>query len=520
MLRLYNTLSRSIEDFTSIQPEAVGMYSCGPTVYDYQHIGHMRRYVGDDILIRVLKANGYKVKHVMNITDVGHLVSDEDTGEDKMEKGARKYGLSVWDIAKKFEQQFLDSIDAVGVKRPNPIMRATDYIPEQIALIKILEKKGFTYKIEDGIYFDTSKFPDYFRLSGQNPDELKKGARVEFVEGKKNVADFALWKFSYPRGVSREEYASSFDKTQDGSSFQTRQMEWESPWGLGFPGWHIECSAMSMKALGNHFDIHTGGIDHINIHHSNEIAQSEAATGEKFVNYWVHHNFLVVDGEKMSKSLGNFYTVQDVIDKGYDSLALRYLYLQTHYRQEMNFTWEALDGAQTAYTKLLHVIVTEDEGSQKDSLSRLDPAPSVDSGAKRALGQNDKVLIPNNEYEKRFLESLSDDLNTPKALGILWELVKSDLAREEKLESLKKFDDILGLELFARATQSALASQNIKIPEEVEKLLKKREIARKAKDWEASDTLRQQIEDLGFMIQDSKDGAKVKALSEVQLRSI
>jgi len=238
MLHIYNTLSHSVEDFVSIKPNFVGMYSCGPTVYDYQHIGHMRRYTMDDILVRVLKAQGYDVKHVMNITDVGHLVSDEDTGEDKMEKGAKKYGMSVWDIAKKFEQQFFESLDSLGINHADEIMHATDYIKEQISLIEELEKKGYTYKIDDGIYFDTSKFPDYFKLSRQNPDELKKGARVEFVEGKKNAADFALWKFS-PVG-------------------EKRQMEWESPWGMGFPGWHIECSAMSMKALGDHFDIHTG----------------------------------------------------------------------------------------------------------------------------------------------------------------------------------------------------------------------------------------------------------------------
>jgi cysteinyl-tRNA synthetase len=481
MLRIYNTLSRSVEEFEPMDKIGlkVGMYSCGPTVYDYQHIGHMRRYVGDDILVRVLKSNGYEVKHVMNITDVGHLVSDEDTGEDKMEKGARKYGLSVWDIAKKFEQQFFDSLDSLGIKHADPIMHATDYIPEQIALIKTLEEKGYTYKIDDGIYFDTSKFPDYFALSRQNPEELKKGARVEFVEGKKNPADFALWKFS---------------PEEDGLK---RQMEWDSPWGIGFPGWHIECSAMSMKALGPHFDIHTGGIDHINIHHSNEIAQSECATGEKFVNYWVHHNFLIVNGEKMSKSLGNFYTVQDVMDKGFDPLSLRYLYLQTHYRQEMNFTWESLEAAQTAYNKLIREV---ELNSEAYSSSEAEPNREFSS----------RLRSNNSQFETRFFEALNDDLNTAKALSIVWELVKSDLDPKEKLQSLKKFDEVLGLQLFTNVKREVLS---VNIPEEVMDFVKEREGFRKAGDWEASDELRKKIYDLGFTIEDSKDGPRVKKLS-------
>lgn len=452
MLRIYNTLSRSVEEFIPIQQLKVGMYSCGPTVYDYQHIGHMRRYTMDDILVRVLKASGYAVKHVMNITDVGHLVSDEDTGEDKMEKGARKYGLSVWEIAKKFEQQFFDSLDKLGIAHADEIMHATDYIEEQISLIKTLEEKGHTYTIADGIYFDTSKFADYFKLSRQNPEELKKGARVEFVEGKKNAADFALWKFS--------------------PADEKRQMEWESPWGIGFPGWHIECSAMSMKALGNHFDIHTGGIDHIAIHHSNEIAQSECATGEKFVNYWVHHNFLVVEGEKMSKSLGNFYTVQDVMDKGYDPLSLRYLYLQTHYRQEMNFTWEALDGAQSALVKLRNNVTDND------------------------------ATAPNIAWMGKFMDALSDDLNTAKALSIVWEMVKDEnLLEGEKKGTLLEMDKMLGLDVSKK--------EIIDIPEEIQNLVNEREAFRKAGDWGASDEVRQKILDLGFKIEDSKNGPKV-----------
>jgi len=455
MLRLYNTLSRKVEEFKPLNPPLVTIYSCGPTVYDYQHIGHMRRYVGDDILVRVLKANGYEVHHVMNITDVGHLVSDADLGEDKMEKGAKKYGQSVWEIAKKFEQQFKDSSKALNIDLPKDLMHATDYIKEQIELIQTLEKKGYTYKTSDGIYFDTSKFTDYFKLSRQNPKKLMAGARVEMGE-KKNISDFALWKFS-PKN-------------------EKRQMEWESPWGIGFPGWHIECSAMSMQALGDTIDIHTGGIDHINIHHSNEIAQSECATGQQFVRYWVHHNFLVVGGEKMSKSLGNFYTVQDLEKKGYDPLSLRYLYLQTHYRQEMNFTWEALDAAQTAYNRLLTEVL---------SLTSL----SSNIGCA--------------EFEQNFLDAVNDDMNMSKALSIVWELLKSSYPDSAKRASLSKMDKILGLELFTNK------KEEIYVPDIVQNYVKERETFRKAGDWETSDEIRKKIEDLGFLIEDSKEGSRV-----------
>ncbi len=451
-MKLYNTLSRSIEEFVPQKLLSVGMYSCGPTVYDYQHIGHMRRYVGDDILVRVLQVNGFQVHHVMNITDVGHLVSDSDTGEDKMEKGAKKFGKSVWEIAKMFEQQFLESCHELGIRLPKELMHATKYIKEQISLVEILEKKGCTYRLEDGIYFDTSKFANYFALSRQNPEELKKGARVDFIEGKRNVSDFALWKFS-PEN-------------------EKRQMEWESPWGTGFPGWHIECSAMSMKALGETLDIHTGGIDHIAIHHTNEIAQSESATGKKFVNFWVHHNFLVVEGIKMSKSLGNFITVQELIEKGYDPLALRYLYLQTHYRQEMNFTWEALDGSTVSLKKL------------RGHFSQNTPTSA------------------NLSWMEKFMSALNDDLSTPKALGVAWEMVKADFSSGEKNATLLEMDKILGLGLDRKADA-------VSIPQVILNLVKQRDTFRKAGDWVTSDELRKKIEDLGFMLEDNKEGSRI-----------
>lgn len=458
-MKIYNTLSRIVEEFDPINPPKVGIYSCGPTVYDYQHIGHMRRYVGDDILIRVLKHNNFDVHHAMNITDVGHLVSDSDTGEDKMEKGAKKFGLSVWDIAKKFEAQFKDSCSLLNIELPKDLMHATEYIQEQIELIKKLEEKGITYKTSDGIYFDTSKFPDYFKLSRQNPEDLKAGARVEFDDEKKNVSDFALWKFSYPNG-------RSFDSAQDDIALK-RQMEWDSPWGLGFPGWHIECSAMSMKALGESFDIHTGGIDHINIHHTNEIAQAEAATGKPFVGYWVHHAFLTVEGEKMSKSIGNTYTVEDVKEKGFDPMSLRYLYLQTHYRQEMNFTWQALNAAQTALIKLRRRYLESSEGD---------------------------IEIPG-EFET----AINEDLNLPKALSVVWENIDS-----LNKSSLDMIDSIFGLGL------ATYKEEEIEVPQEIIKLASKREEFRKSGNYEESDKIRDQVQKKGFLIEDSADGIKIR----------
>lgn len=458
-MKIYNTLSRSVEEFVPINPPNVGIYSCGPTVYDYQHIGHMRRYVGDDILIRVLKFNDFQVHHAMNITDVGHLVSDGDSGEDKMEKGAKKFGLSVWDIAKKFEQQFKDSCALLNISLPTDLMHATDYIPEQIDLVKKLEEKGFTYKTSDGIYFDTSKFPDYFKLSRQNPEDLKGGIRVDLGD-KKNVSDFALWKFSYEGG-------RSFDSAQDAVSSK-RQMEWDSPWGKGFPGWHIECSAMSMKAIGPKLDIHTGGIDHINIHHTNEIAQSECATDEApFSKYWVHHAFLTVEGEKMSKSIGNIFTVEDVKNKGFDPMSLRYLYLQTHYRQEMNFTWESLEASQTALNKLRR---------------------------KYLEAGNGEIVLPG-----EFADAINDDMNLPKALSVVWENID-----ELNKETLDVIDGVLGLQL------SSYKEEEIEIPENVKELVSKREELRKSGNWDEADEVRNQIKELGYVIEDGKDGLKVR----------
>lgn len=475
-MKLYNTLSRSIEDFVPLNPPKVGIYTCGPTVYDFAHIGHMRKYVGDDILVRILRSLKYDVKHVMNITDVGHLTSDSDFGEDKMEKGARKYKMSVWEIAKKFEQQFFSSARAMNIKKPDVIMNATDYITDQIGLISVLEQKKFTYLIPgDGVYFDTSKFPNYFALSHQTSEELKAGARVEMIQGKRNASDFALWKLSYPNG-------RSFDSAQDDPASR-RQMEWESPWGVGFPGWHIECSAMSMKELGVSFDIHTGGIDHIPIHHTNEIAQSEAATGRPFVKYWVHHAFLLVEGEKMSKSLGNIYTVDDIVAKGYSAMALRYLFLTTHYRQEMNFTFQALEAAGTALSRLISDMESWDE----------------------------QVLV-SEEYKKLFMDAVTDDMNLPRAIAVFWEMTKSDLPSSTKMATLLEFDDILGLGI-SYSRKELIGKKNEKIPNIVMQLVRERELSRAKKDYEKADILRNRIKKMGYEIIDGDNcAAKIRKI--------
>ncbi|MGH9858235.1 MAG: cysteine--tRNA ligase, partial [Acidobacteriota bacterium] len=380
MLKLYNSLSRKNEDFKPIHPLQVGMYTCGPTVYSFAHIGNFRTYTSADILLRVLQYNGYDVTYIMNLTDVGHLTGDNlgdaDLGEDRMEKAAKKEGKTAWEVAKFYTDVFLQDYEKLNLQKPQKFAKATDHIKEQIDLVKRLEAKGFTYKTSDGIYFDTAKFPHYGELS--NLDQIKAGARVEINIEKKNQRDFALWKFSD-------------DDTR-------RQMEWKSPWGKGFPGWHIECSAMSMKYLGESFDIHTGGTDLRETHHPNEIAQAEAVTGKQFVKYWMHGAFILVNGERMSKSKGNLYTLYDLEKENYDALALRYLYLQTHYRQEMNFSFQSLDAAQNAFKKLV-MEISRWEDPLFDSPLRQSFAGQA------AKGSVDVVK----DFEERFLKAINDD---------------------------------------------------------------------------------------------------------------
>lgn len=460
MLKLYNTLSRRIEDFVPLTPGKVGMYTCGPTVYDYTHIGHLRKYINDDILKKVLRANGFEVHHVMNITDVGHLTSDSDTGEDKMEKGASETGRTVWEVAKFYEDYFFKSVNTVNIERADIVCRATEHISKQIKLIEALEKNGLIYITSHAVYFDVTKFPNYGQLSGQKLEDKEIGARSDvFIDkSKKHPADFALWFFTV-------------------GHFKDHTMKWSSPWGEGFPGWHIECSAMSMEYLGDSFDIHTGGIDHIPVHHENEIAQSEGATGKQFVKYWVHHDFVNIDREKMSKSKKNFLKVEEIQGQGFDPLALRYLYLTAHYRSEIAFSFDSLTASYAALNKLIDEI--------------------------RLWDQPEGVV---GEYWQKFIEAANEDLNIPKALAVVWEMVKSDIPTSKKSATLLEIDKILGLGL------SDYIGKKVEVPEEVQKLIDARENARKQKDFKKSDELRNEIKKLGYDLEDLAAGYKIKQL--------
>lgn len=473
-MQLYNTLTRRKEKFAPHHPPQVGLYACGLTVYDYTHLGHLRKYTMDDVLIRALEHEGYEVTHVQNVTDVGHLASDADTGQDKLEKGAQKYGSTVKAIARKFEDYFYRSMDLMGNKRPDIICRATEHIDEMMTLVKKLEKKGFAYQIDgDGIYFDTSQLDDYGQLANLDAAGLEEGARVAKVEGKRNPTDFALWKFE-----------------REG---ENRAMSWPSPWGdKTFPGWHIECSAMSMKYLGPQFDIHTGGIDHISVHHPNEIAQSESATGKKpFVKYWIHHNHLMVEGEKMSKSKGNFYTIDDVVERGFEPEALRLLFLNAHYRTQQNFTWDSLAASQKSWDKLKKLLPEWKQSAVKSE--------GGENWLERSLG--DKA----SQYQSEFFTTLVQDLNTPEALAVLWQVVDSDLPPSERLSLLLDFDQVLGLNLSTIKDADLFSA-----PPAVQPLLAKRKKARAAKNWDEADQLRQEIAEQGFEVIDSEQGQVVR----------
>lgn len=457
-------MSRSIETFKPINKGKVSIYTCGPTVYHFAHIGNLRTYVSQDIMKRMFLANGYKVKHIMNITDVGHLTSDGDTGEDKMEKGSKREGKSVWDISKYYTDVFMNDISDLNIIPATKYTPATQYIKEQIDLVKKLEDKGYTYKIEnDGIYYDTSKFADYGKLGGQNLDELKAGARVDFSNGKKNIADFALWKFS--------------------PTNEKRQMEWDSPWGIGFPGWHIECSAMCLSEIGDRLDIHSGGVDHIKVHHTNEIAQVEPVVGHKWVNYWVHMEFLNDLSGKMSKSNGEFLTLSLLKEKGYSPLVYRYFLLLASYRTQLNFSYELLDGAKKSYENIVR---------------------KVSEIIKNSTSDYDKVVFE--KWKTKILETLNNDLNTSGVIVILQDIFKSDIDANTKLKLIEFFDEILGLEFI----DSAKSLLNITVPEEVETLAKLRWTAKQNKDYAKADELKKQIIDKGFQVEDKKDGYEIK----------
>ena len=476
----YNTLSRKIEEFKPVKKGRVGIYTCGPTVYNYAHLGNLRSYLFGDLLKRTLLYNGYKVKHVMNITDVGHLTGDMDMGEDKMELGAKREGKSAYEIAEFYTKAFQKNLVDLNIIFPNVWAKATENIKEQIALIKILEKKGFTYLTQDGVYFNTALVKDYNKLSHLPLDQLKEGARVEKNPEKKNPTDFALWKFS-PVGVKR-------------------QMEWKSPWGIGFPGWHVECSAMSFKYLKNNLDIHCGGIDHINVHHTNEIAQSEAATGKKFFNFWMHNAFLNIQGgKKMAKSGDNFLTLEKaVIDNGLDPLAFRLAASQVHYRKPMEYSPESLKQANQALSNLRNQVASL--GKKRGKVSKI--------------------------YQTQFLEAINHDLNLPQALAVIAQVFKSSLKDEDKKATILDFDQVLGFDLTKKTADNESVDNQpesiklkVKLYQDQElaettiaEVLEARLEARKRKDWPEADRLRLELAKTGWAIEDTAQGQKIKRI--------
>ena len=469
-IKLFNTMTRKTEEFKPLVPGKMGFYSCGPTVYHYAHIGNMRSMIHNDILKRMFIENGYTVHHVMNITDVGHLTGDDsDSGDDKMERGAARDHKSVWDIAQFYTDEFLRDFDDLNNIRPTDMPRATDYIAEQIDLVKKLQDLGYTYEIPgDGIYYDTSKFPAYGALTGGSVAGNRAGARVEYNDAKRNPTDFALWKFS-PK-----------DKK--------RQMEWDSPWGIGFPGWHAECSAMSMKLLGNHFDIHTGGEDLSRIHHTNEIAQSEPITGAPWVNYWVHFSFLVnKSGDKMSKSGGEFLGLDAVRKRGYDPLVYRYLILLGHYQTQLAFSWDAMDAAANGYKNLVRRVAE----------LLLDTEPGALDNAKF------------DEWHNRILSPVSDNMKTAEALVQIQELLRTnDVNASTKIALFEFVDRLLGLDFIGRAKRMN-DTESETAPAEIMALADARAAAKSAKDWARADELRAQIDAAGWTVVDTRDGTKI-----------
>lgn len=459
-LELFNTLSRTKEKFVPMKEGEAGIYTCGPTVYNYAHIGNLRAYVFADVLRRVLEFNGYAVKQIINITDVGHLTSDEDEGEDKLEKGAKREGKSVAEIAKFYEDDFLNDLKQLNIEPASVYPKATEHITEMIEIIKKLQEKGFTYTAGGNVYFDTTKFADYGKMAKINLDPEALKSRVELDANKRNPFDFVLWFTNY--------------------KYDSHEMLWDSPWGKGFPGWHIECSAMATKYLSEHFDIHTGGIDHIPVHHTNEIAQSEAAFGHKWVNFWLHNDFLVEkEGTKMAKSEGDFLRLQTIINKGYSPLDFRFYLLTGHYRSKLQFSWEALDSA-------------------RNSLNRAKGKISLLKNTDNSETDNSK----SQEYIEQFTDAVNDDLNTTVALSVMWKTLDAiELSDADKIELMKKYDKVLGLEL--------LNTEKAEIPEEIIKMAEERLQVRKENNWPESDKIRDEILAEGYIIKDSQEGYEI-----------
>lgn len=475
-LRLFNTMGRSIQPFTARSAGKVGFYGCGPTVYNFAHIGNLRAYVFHDCLVRTLRYLGYEVDHVMNLTDVGHLSGDDDTGEDKMIKSARERNQSVLDIAAFYTEAFFRDTGRLGIVRPSVVCKATEHIPEMIALISKIEANGFTYMSGGNLYFDISRMPGYGQLAMLKTDDLKAGARIEVDENKRNPQDFVLW----------------FTR----SKFENQAMVWDSPWGRGYPGWHIECSAMSMKYLGEQFDIHAGGIDHIPVHHTNEIAQSEAATGKKWVNYWMHNEFLVLDKGKMSKSSGGFLTLQTLVDKGYHPLDYRYFLLGGHYRSQLQFSWEALDSARSSHASLVERILS------------LRTKAGIE-----ATGSIPVLSRPMSEecesYMEAFEKALCDDLATPRALASLWGALRDPVLRpEEALTAALLMDRVLGLSL--AEIRPEIRSRDESLSGEIGLLIAERAEAKKSRDFARADAIRSSLKERGIVLEDSPSGTTWK----------
>jgi cysteinyl-tRNA synthetase len=462
-MKLYNTPKRKLEEFKTIKKGSVGVYSCGPTVYWNQHIGHMYAFVVWDVMVRYLKNLGYDVKWVMNITDVGHLTSDADEGEDKMEKGAKREGMTVWQIADKYIKQFKESTKLLNIS-PDVLPRATKHIDEQIELIKKIEGNGFTYKTKTGLVFDTKRFKKYSNFANLNLKKQKAGARVKVDPEKRQSEDFLLWVTNQPDHI----------------------MQWDSPWGKGFPGWHVECTAMSVKYLGEKFDIHTGGKEHIPIHHTNEIAQGYGAFKGQTAGYWLHNEWLNLKGKKMSKSKGDFITIQELVKKGYDSMHFRYLVLTSHYRKGLFFSYKSLDSAKSAYERLGELLRAWKTGG-RSSLS-------------------DDKLKKLDEYRDKFISKMGNDLNYPEGLAVLWEVAKSNIPNTDKLDLVLSFDEVFGLRL-NRFLEEEIIDKNVM------ELVRQREDARKDEDFSRSDELRKKLLKRGYKIEDTDKGPKLKKIS-------
>lgn len=460
-INLYNTLTHKKEVFNPIDSKEVKVYSCGPTVYSYAHIGNFRTYIFVDSLRRVLKYNNYKMNHVMNITDVGHLTSDADTGEDKMEKAAKREGKNPYEIAKFYTEAFMKDMKELNIDMPEIVTKATDNIPQMLEMVQEIVKNGYGYETSTGVYFDVSKLDKYPVLSNNSVEGQEAGARIEVDTEKKNPYDFALW-IKAP---------------------ENHLMKWDSPWGQSYPGWHIECSAMGKSFLGENFDIHTGGVDHIPIHHENEIAQCKGAFGHNPANCWMHCEFLLVDGGKMSKSLGNVYTISQLQEKGIEPLAYKLFCFSSHYRNKLNFTFEGAKASQVSLNRLRQGYANHKNGTEN---------------------VEDSII---NDYEERFHKAINDDLNMPLALGVVWEVIRNDVKSPKFADLLLKFDTVLGLKI-----DEAPADKTEEIPEEILKLVEQRNLARQEKNWAESDRLRDEIQAKGYAVKDTKEGTEVSKI--------